>query len=194
MHYWQVDTWDALFMALASSAVQWGDVATWVGSIGTALAFFATFVLLVITRQEQKGARDEDRRAQARQVSAWCLQVRPAAGEVTVAVQNSSDEPVYGMKVAVGAAWSHEKVRSAEVEGLDYVTPPKYRKDHTARIELNPMPGGGYERSLPVEIIFNDASGGRFWRRDRYGGLTQLKADRPQDAAEAFFTPPSNLI
>ena len=180
-------------MALASGGVQWGDVAAWVGSAGTALAFFATFVLLVITRQEQKAAREEDRRAQARQVSAWCTQVRPAAGEVTVTVQNSSDEPVYGMRVAVGTKWSREMVVFALAEGLSYVTPPKYHKDHKARLALSPMPGGGYEESLPVEIIFNDAGGGRFWRRDRYGGLTQLDVDRQQDAARALFTRPANL-
>ena len=181
-------------MALASSDVQWGDLATWVGSVGTALAFFATFALLVITRQEQKAAREEDRRAQARQVSAWCLQVRPAASEVTVTVQNSSDEPVYGMRVAVGAEWSREKVRSAEVEGLSYVTPPKYKRNHTARLELNPMPGGGYEESLPIEIIFNDASGGKFWRRDRYGGLTQLSEQTTSGAAKHLFTTPTKRL
>ncbi len=180
-------------MALASGGVQWGDVATWVGSVGTALAFFATFVLLVITRQEQKAAREEDRRAQARQVSAWCVRVQPASGEVTMTVQNSSDEPVYGMRVAVGAKWSREMVDFAEAAGLSYVTPPKYKADHTARLTLSPMPGGGYEESLPVEIIFNDAGGGIFWRRDRYGGLTRLNVDRPQDAARAFFTRPANL-
>jgi hypothetical protein len=180
-------------MALASSGVQWGDVATWVGSIGTALAFFATFVLLVITRQEQKAAREEDRRAQARQVSAWCVRVQPASGEVTITVQNSSDEPVYGMLVAVGAKWSREMVRFAEAEGLSYVTPPKYKKDHAAHLTLSPMPGGGYDKSLPVEIIFNDASGGIFWRRDRYGGLARLDVDGPQEAAGALFTRPANV-
>lgn len=180
-------------MALASGGVQWGDVATWVGSVGTALAFFATLILLAITLQEQRGAREDDRRAQARQVSAWCVSVRPASGEVTVTVQNSSDEPVYGMQVAVGVKWSREMVDFAEAAGLSYVTPPKYKEDHTARLTLTPMPGGGYEESLPVEIIFNDASGGRFWRRDRYGGLTQLNVGRPQDATRALFTRPANL-
>jgi len=182
------------FMASASSDVQWGDIATWVGSIGTTLAFLATFVLLVITRQEQKSAREEDRRAQAREVSAWCVHVRPASGEVTVTVQNSSDEPVYGIQVAVGAKWSSQMVEFAKVDDLSYVTPPKYQKDHTAHLDLSPMPGGGYEESLPVEIVFNDASGGRFWRRDRYGGLTRLNVNGPQDAAKAFFTQPANLI
>jgi hypothetical protein len=181
-------------MALASSGVQWGDVATWVGGVGTALAFGATFVLLVITRQEQKAAREEGRRAQARQVSAWCARVRPEANEVTVTVQNSSDEPVYGMRVAVGAKWSREKVDFAEVADLQYVTPPKYQKDHTVRLELSPLPGGGDEDSPPVELVFNDASGGRFWRRDRYGGLTQLTERIPSGAAKHLFTTPANPL
>ena len=85
-------------------------------------------------------------------------------------------------------------VEFAKVDDLSYVTPPKYQKDHTAHLDLSPMPGGGYEESLPVEIVFNDASGGRFWRRDRYGGLTRLNVNGPQDAAKAFFTQPANLI
>lgn len=181
-------------MALASGGVQWGDVATWVGSVGTALAFFATLILLAITLQEQRGAREDDRRAQARQVSAWCEGVRPASGEVTVTVQNLSDEPVYGMRVAVGAEWSGQNIAFAEVTDLSYVTPPKYRADHIVALTLSPMPGGGYEKSPPVEIIFNDASRGRFWRRDRYGGLTQLKETDPEKAAELLFTRPANVV
>jgi hypothetical protein len=181
-------------MAPASANVQWGDVATWVVSIGTALAFLATFILLIYTRQEQRAVREEGRRAQPRQVSAWCTRVRPAAGEVTVTVQNSSDEPVYGMRVAVGIKWSREKVDFAEVTDLQYVTPPKYHKDHTVRLELRPLPGGGYEESPPVELVFNDASGGRFWRRDRYGGLAQLTERIPSGAAKHLFTTPANLL
>jgi hypothetical protein len=185
-------------MALASGPVQWGDVATWVGSIGTAAAFFATLVLLFITRQEQKAAREDDRRAQARQVSAWCEGVLPADEDgrhsVTVMVQNASDEPIYGIKVAVGAEWSREKVAFAEVIDLNYVTPPKYHKDHTVRLKLSPLPGGGYEHTPPIELVFNDASGGRFWRRDRYGGLTQLTERIPSGAAKHLFTAPANLL
>ncbi len=185
-------------MALASGGAQWGDIATWVGGVGTALAFLATFVLLVITRQEQKAAREDDRRAQARQVSAWCTGVQPATEDgrhtVTVTVQNSSDEPIYGLRVAVGAKWSGQNITIAEVQGLSYVTPPKYRKDHTVALELSPIPGGGYEKYPPVEMIFNDATGGRFWRRDRYGGLAQLKEKNPEEAAKHLFTTPANVI
>lgn len=185
-------------MALASDGVQWGDVATWVGSVGTTLAFFATLILLVITRQEQKVAREDDRRAQARQVSAWCVQVQPAGENgrhaVTVTVWNSSDEPVYGMRVAAGAEWSGQDIAVAKVTGLHYVTPPNYRQDHTVHLALSPLPSGGYEAALPVELIFNDASGGRFWRRDRYGGLTQLTERTPSGAAKHLFTTPANQL
>jgi hypothetical protein len=169
-----------------------------VGGIATALAFFATLILLIITRQEQKAAREEDRRAQARKVSAWCesvaLTTDNAFHMVTVTIQNSSDEPIYGLRVAVGAGWSREKVAFADVTDLHYVTPPKYHGDHTVRIELTPLPGGGYEDSPPVELVFNDASGGRFWRRDRYGGLTQLTERIPSGAGKHLFTRPANLL
>jgi hypothetical protein len=187
-----------IFVATASAHVQLGDVGTWVAGVATALAFFATLFLLLISRQEQKAMRDEYRRAQARQVSAWCENVVPAADDgfstVTVMIENSSGEPIYGMRVAIGTAWSREKIPFAEVKDLNYVTPPKYRKKHTVRLKLTPLPGGGYERSLPVELVFNDASGGRFWRRDRYGGLTQLAERVPSGAAKHLFTVPANLL
>jgi hypothetical protein len=175
----------------ASAQIQWGDVGTWVGGAATAVALVLTWLLLRITRREQKAIRAEQHRVQARQVAAWCDRVNlvPDSGlhEVTVTVQNSSDLPIYSVMVAVGTEWSSTKVQYTELD-LSYVIPPKYRKKHTALLQLGRLIDGSYESSPPVEIIFNDASSDeRFWWRDRYGALTQLSDKLPSDAAQHFF-------
>jgi hypothetical protein len=86
-------------VSLADFHLQLGDLATWVGGVGTAGALYLTWRLLRITRQEQSGAWAEQREAQARLVSAWCDHVKPLSKNgphaVTVTLQNSSDEPIY---------------------------------------------------------------------------------------------------
>lgn len=175
----------------ASGQIQWGDVGTWVGGVATAVALLLTWLLLRITRREQMAARVEQRRAQAQQVAAWCDHVGPVSEgglhEVTVTVQNSSDLPIYSVMVAVGAEWSSTKVEHTELD-LSYVIPPKYKRKHTAQLQLGRLLDGSYESSPPVEIIFNDASSDeRFWWRNRYGALTQLNDKLPSDAAQHFF-------
>jgi hypothetical protein len=175
----------------ASAQIQWGDVGTWVGGAATAVALVLTWLLLLLTRREQKGIRSEQHSAQARQVAAWCHRVEQVSGDglhkVTVTVQNCSDLPIYSIMVAVGSEWSTAKVDHTGLD-LSYVIPPKYRKEHTTSLQLGRLPDGSYESSPPVEIIFNDASSdGRFWWRNRYGALTQLSDKLPSDAAEHFF-------
>jgi hypothetical protein len=182
--------------------LQLGDVATWVGGIATAVALILTYLLLLLTRQEQQAQRAEQRQAQARLVSAWCGTVQPASdsglGTVTVTLQNSSHEPVYGVRVAVGTSWSANPIDYRELD-LPYVIAPRYRGEHTVSLrfrspELGP-PGLGRVASggsdvPPVEIIFTDAAG-TFWRRDRLGGLTALNERLPSAAAKHFFTKPA---
>jgi hypothetical protein len=178
-------------VALIIKNVQWGDVATWIGGLGTAFALYLTYRLLLITRQEHNAQQAEHRQEQARHVSAWCSSVVASDNglhSVTVTVQNSSDEPIYGARVAVGSSWLGNAIRYAEPE-LSYVLPPKYKKAHTVALRLEPLPGGGDELSPPVEVIFNDATGGRLWRRDLYGGLMQIDGGPPGGAGEHFFKP-----
>jgi hypothetical protein len=181
---------------LVSADVQWGDVATWVGGGATAAALILTYLLLRATRREQKADQAGRHQAQARLVSAWCDDVRPISTDgvhtVTVTLQNSSQEPIYAVMVAVGAEWSPAKVTYTELK-LKYVIPPGYKQPHTASLKLGRVLDGGYEPSPPVEVIFNDASAdSRFWWRDRYGGLTQLNETVPSNAAKYFFQKPAN--
>lgn len=173
--------------------VQWGDAAAWVGSVGSSVALLLTYALLRVTREEQRALREEQRRDQAKSVSAWCETVEPSQASepdrVTVRLQNASDEPIYGVRVAVGSDWWSEPIQYVEV-GLPYVIAPHYSGLHTASIRAGRSVGDTYEQSPPVEVIFCDA-GGRFWRRDRYGGLTELTRNLPPSAAKHFFTTPA---
>jgi hypothetical protein len=174
--------------------VQLGDVASWVGGIATAVALLFTYFLLRITRKEQMAQRAEQRQAQARLVSAWCDHIEPISGSqshaVTVTLQNSSHEPIYGVRVAVGGGWSRDGSERRELD-LPYVIPPNYRREHTVPLLLAPESGDG-KFPPPVELIFSDAAGGRFWGRDRYGRLTQLKETQSSAAAQHFFRPPAS--
>lgn len=168
--------------------VQWGDVAAWVGSGATSAALFVTYGLLRATRRDQRALHEELRLDQARKVSAWCQKAEPANGQdairVAVRLQNVSDEPIYGPRVAVGLAWVNGS-RYRELE-LGYVLAPHYQEEHV--IELRRGKGDDHDKdfSPPVEIIFSDAMG-RFWYRDRYGGLLEIIGEVPPSGAEYFF-------
>ena len=122
---------------MAYAAIQWqlGDVATWVGGLATAVALFLTWRLLRITRQEQRAARADERQKQARLVSAWCENVQPAStdaySKVTVSLQNLSEEPIYDVRVAVGASWLDDGLPPAEFEVLHLVPPKQTRTRET---------------------------------------------------------------
>jgi len=177
----------------AALSVQIGDLATWVGGIGTAGALFFTWATLKITRAEQREARTEKRQAQARLVSAWADHVEPTGDngfhKVTVKVQNSSDEPVYGVRLAVGASWSSDKVRYAQLSLID-ILPPRCTQQHDALLQLGATPDGSYEPSPPVEMIFYDATHGGLWLRDRFGALVRIRGGAPSSVAEDFFKRP----
>jgi len=167
---------------------QWGDVATWVGGIATAVALILTYWLLRITLREQRRLQTEQRQAQARLVSAWSSQIQRAADgprySVTVTLKNNSDEPIYGLRAAVGPGWSASDRSYTELD-LVYVMPPKSHKDEEVSIQLHRQPADAAE-SLPVELIFSDTAG-RFWHRDRNGELTQITDERPPSGGKHFF-------
>jgi hypothetical protein len=175
--------------------VQWGDIATWLGSAATSIALLLTYGLLRLTRREQRSVRADERRSQARKVSAWCEWVDPATAggpdSVVVRLQNASDEPIYGTRLAVGSDWLSDPIEYVELD-INYVLAPHYSESHTARLRVGRTADGNPEPSPPVEIIFSDASGGRFWHRDRYGGLTELAEKLPPSARALFFKRPAS--
>jgi hypothetical protein len=182
-------------MTHAAAHIQWGDAAEWVGSLATSGALLLTYGLLRLTREDQQVLSMEQRLGQARKVSAWCEKVTPSDGrgpdDVVVRLRNGSDEPIYGIRVAVGADWWSENTKYVEID-LGYVVSPHYNEEHAVKLRVGREPDGTVEISPPVEIIFSDASGGRFWHRDRYGGLREITEKLPPSAAEHFFKSPTN--
>ena len=178
-------------MASASFHIELGDLATWVGGVATAVALILTWFLLRATVRDQREAREEKRRAQARQVSAWADQAAPGAGAgsgtVTVTVQNLSDEPIYAVRCAVGAAWFGENIRYEELD-IIYVIPPKSPRHRPVPAEFGQAGGGGSSNPAPpVELIFYDAAHKNLWRRDRFGELARIADEGSQTAVKNFF-------
>ncbi len=178
---------------MAYAAIQWqlGDVATWVGGLATAVALFLTWRLLRITRQEQRAAQADERRKQARLVSAWCENVQPAStdaySKVTVSLQNLSEEPIYDVRVAVGASWVDDGLPSAEFEVL-HLVPPKQTRTRETTLRLGRKADGSPETAPPVEIIFYDATGVQLWLRNRFGSLARIDSSDSGSPAKHFFT------
>jgi hypothetical protein len=186
-------------MASGSFHIQWGDVASWVVGIATATTFFATYGLLRSTRREQRAQQAVARQAQARLVSAWCHDVKHDSGKnvdtVTVTFQNDSDEPIYGLRVAVGSRWSGDSIEYAEPEtNLAYVIPPKHHDELKFILRLESMESYDNRRFPPVELMFCDASGRTFWHRDRNGHLSQIEDGSPPLAKDYFFTSPKTRL
>jgi len=176
-------------MGHAGLHIQLGDVATWVGGIGTAAALLLTWRLLRITRQEQRATQAEQRQAQARLVSAWCDHVAPSGNGfhvVTVKLQNSSDEPIYGMIASVGVSWIGVAIRHAETN-IVYVLPPKSSQKQDVSLQLSHALDGSYETPPPVEVIFYDATHRALWLRDRFGQLVQITDNGSGPVADHFF-------
>jgi hypothetical protein len=135
-----------------ASHVQLGTLPDWIAAIGTTLAFFVAFTVLALDLKER-------RRRQAQQVTAW-LDRGPA--EVTLHVANSSEVPVYKVRVTPQFLGQDYDVVSFPLLG------PK--TDQTPlRIGV---PGGQAVSNeyLGVKMVFAD-SAGRRWERARDGKL-----------------------
>lgn len=145
------------------SNIQFGDVATWVASLGTTGAFGISLLLL---RQNL-----QDRRAsQARFVAAWQDKIVPAHKPVypknvpyeaiiKYNLLNNSDEPVYGLSLAANCGTLGTFVRNIGVLG-----------PHESRTISIWLPGNPRAEQYPPAITFIDATGIQ-WLRDFQGRL-----------------------
>jgi hypothetical protein len=181
-----------------------------VGGLATAAALLVTYLLLRLTRQEQRAQREEQRSSQARQMTAWAMVVEPedddylvdqdvidqrdAAGElVDVRVRNGSDEPIYSARCALGTDWSSAPSTKYEEVPLPSVLPPRFELTFRNTIRLGRTTGGDFDKTPPVELLFADAYG-QWWRRDLYGGLSEIKDGLPPSGSAHFFKKPRYTI
>jgi hypothetical protein len=146
--------------------------------------------LLHLTRRNQKAFLAELRKDGVRKVWAWPENVESGSGngpdKVVVRFQNASDEPIYAVRVAVGSNWISETIKYAELS-VGNVIAPHFDSQYVVEIRLDRV-NGNLEMSPPVEILFCDATGGRFWHRDRFGGINDIAAGPPPSGGEYFFT------
>lgn len=146
----------------------------WLGAVGTAVALLIG--VFVLAREQR-----DRRRAQARQVNAWAVEILPKRDVaevgphtaivamdgscVVVEAVNNSSEPVYAFHVWVrhnlapgtGGMGSHER----------RLLPPGSHRIHVDGVQI---PEGGLADWPPVDVTFKD-SGGRRWQRLHTGDL-----------------------
>jgi hypothetical protein len=136
----------------ASAHLELGTLPDWIAAIGTAFALLVAFAVLILDLKER-------RRHQASQAAAW---LERGTSEVTLHVANSSDVPIYKVRVTPQFLGQDYKKISYPVLG------PK-ADDTPLSI---PLPGSQEVSNefLGVEMVFAD-SGGRRWKRTRNGAL-----------------------
>jgi hypothetical protein len=158
------------------SSATWTDGLTAVGTVG---AFVVGLVLLGGQLKEFRLQNEERRRSQADKVSGWVLDVtrdsEATPRDVRFAIRNASDLPVYECIVAVRPTWQDWKPTDQQTAGglgLRTIAP-----DATVETELTDLSDLTPELlAVPVEFMFTDA-GGRHWRRDINGTLSQIKTN-----------------
>lgn len=150
------------------ATLDWGDVPSWVGGIGTTAA---VIVALWQSGRETRKQRKDRERAQAEQVAAWCTGEQMCTGRhnwTEVLVLNRSGLPIYGVRVW-GQAESNPEVNPEKDQGAGYVDILPPGEDPTViRIGFNP--DLSVEGTSRAQIAFQDAAG-TLWVRDMEGVL-----------------------
>jgi hypothetical protein len=154
----------------------YGDLATWVGSIGVVGTLYLALVQIRAEqrhrRADQHAAQERERRRQAERISGW-----PGIDEVettTLIILNRSDEPVYEVVVTLvfvqgggvrrGEDYGPRNYQSVSV--ISVLPPGRWRVD---------VRGGwhGMMRRPGVEVAFIDRAG-ITWIRRATGTLEEV--------------------
>ncbi|BCB76969.1 hypothetical protein GCM10022251_44520 [Phytohabitans flavus] len=159
-------------------AADWGDVPTWLSSVGTVFALiFAALAALAAQRvyrieserdRVAADARREQvafaRRTQAALVSAWWGRGADGWGAF---VRNASETPVYQVGLTV------LDIHDPNVgDRIDLPIVPPSAQPVFQPSGLTASPGGDYR----VEVTFTDSAGVR-WIRDQLGRLSELRPE-----------------
>ncbi len=153
------------------NGVQWGDIGTWVGSIGTVLAvLFAWYV----GHKQGIEAKKRQQREQAERISSWVAAVKMP---LPVKLSNQSGDPVYDVIVSVvlvqGAGPQDGKHTFMQQQYK--VLPPG-----TFLVSFDNYPGGAMHTKPGTEIAFTDKAG-LHWLKDKNGKLHSLKSKSPSE-------------
>jgi hypothetical protein len=150
--------------------VQWGDVPTWLASVGAVVAGGLAFKVYRIEGKRDRKAEEDQRRLQAARVSGWFgliswqpdLPGGPARQFWKAKVRNLSDLPIYDVQIEFhktamqsGAPFNREVVA---------VLPPGDDEFFDAPDD---------ERDYVIALRFRDAAGVA-WYRDARGFLSEI--------------------
>ncbi len=159
----------------------WSDVATWIGSIGTFLAFIAAFVQIYNERTARKRLEQQQReqqvRDQAEHISAWVDTEEGGGKYAVLVILNNSNEPVYQVIASIvafqGAGPAFGTNGYNRFRGFVSVVPP-------GRV-LVKVDGGYHGMSFHpgIEIAFVDKAN-RNWVRNGHGELISI-SKKPSD-------------
>lgn len=181
--------------------LDWGDVPSWLGGLGTTAAFIVAFCGQRKERGDRQEAireeredrqediqRLEDKEHQSRQVAAWIEktggssqedEAREAAREV-VFLQNTSHMPIYNVVVTLVSGTSVGSTTGEQMVETDpktmsrrvfLVLPPGL---HETEMEQQ-VPDGSFAR-YTVEVAFTTTDG-KHWARRGTGRLDELKGE-----------------
>ncbi len=177
-------------------SVHFGDLPTWLASIGTIAAVFAALWQIRTERKrriaQESNDRTERHQAQARLVSAWIGEIKHGAndsgidsGQTAIELLNGSSEPIYAVVATLvyiqGAAprsiesWFELKRRAEQ--GHEQVSPPtpilSIIPPGRWRIWIEGSAWGVLSGRIGAEIAFTDRAGAHWVRRAK-GNLEEL--------------------
>lgn len=149
---------------------QFGDLATWVGALGTTGAFGVSLTLLYQALKDR-------RVSQAQRVVAWQVEIQPAttpdATYVAVIIYrllNGNDTPVYNVVFQAPCG-----VRGTFVKHIGLLAPNETRD---IRVYL---PGAPRASQYPPNIAFTDSAGRYWYRRGDRGALKQIRSSQVEE-------------
>jgi hypothetical protein len=175
-------------MTIHWGAIQWGDVATWVASVGTVAA--VSVALWEVLRQRRIENR-RDRRAHAESISAWIAEERlpddiETPGGTSVELENASQHLAYDVVVfqvyIQGAGPTTGEDWGKILNQRQKPTNPRYPESPFAVLGVL-QPGRSVadldwlsstmQGRLAVELAFTDRAG-RHWIRRSTGELAEI--------------------
>lgn len=146
--------------------LQVGDIATWVGAVGTTGAFAVSLILL-------SQALKDRRVSQAQRVAAWQLDIQPASqpassdvsyeAVITYRLINNNDTPIYNIVLGARCGVHGNYVRQVGSLG-----------PHETRDVRVYLPSPPRTDQYPPDIAFTDNAGRVWYRNGCQGALKQI--------------------